>query len=183
MIWSHAHVDQSLQKVNLELLVGRSGVQIFVAFSVSFRNTRALKSPFFASAFSGVQSTAAPFSGPSVTEQWSFPPWEFFQARKLAKLRQQLSQQPQRGGEQLAHSFKAAACWSSARLLLSQQVQPPRFFSALSRGTRATILVGADLHKFLKQKTFDLKANKNQASVLRRKTLMRRDSTIFFLIL
>ena len=86
MIWSHAHVDQSLQKVNLELLVGRSGVQIFVAFSVSFRNTRALKSPFFASAFSGVQSTAAPFSGPSVTEQWSFPPWEFFQARKLAKL-------------------------------------------------------------------------------------------------
>ena len=32
-------------------------------------------------------------------------------------------------------------------------------------------------------KTFDSKANKNQASVLRGKTLTRRDSTILFLIL
>ena len=92
--WNGDHEDHDFfgfvdpsQKVNLELLEDRSGVQIFAAFSFSFSNT-ALKSPSFLRGASGwgFESTAAPFSGPSLTEQWSFPPWEFFQARKLAKL-------------------------------------------------------------------------------------------------
>ena len=91
--WNGDHEDHDFfglvdpsQKVNLELLEDRSGVQIFAAFSFSFSNT-ALKSPSFLRGpqVGGSNPLPLPSVDPELLNTQSFP-WEFFQARKLAKL-------------------------------------------------------------------------------------------------